>query len=94
MNKFKHSFLQLVLTASLGIIVQAFVTPHATVATKLTVHAILDVTRDGRAAIATKVRTVFFKMITISCTFYRMLRHDQKGVYERAFKQGVFESMF
>ena len=47
--------------ASLGIIVLAFVTPHATVATKFTVHAILDVIRDGRAAIATKVRTCFFQ---------------------------------
>ena len=46
--------------ASLGIIVQEFVIPHATVATKLTVHVILDVIRDGRAAIATKVRTCFF----------------------------------
>ena len=60
MNNFTHFFLQLVLTASLGIIVQAFVIPHVTVATKLTVHAILDVIRDGRAVIATKVRTVFF----------------------------------
>ena len=46
--------------ASLEIIVQAFVTPHASVATGLTVHAILDVIRDGRATIATKVRTWFF----------------------------------
>ena len=67
MYKFTHFCLQLVLMASLGIIVQAFVIPHAIVATKLMVHAILDVIRGGRATIATKVRTVFFfKMITIS----------------------------
>ena len=60
MYKFTHFCLQLVLMASLGIIVQAFVIPHATVATKLTVHVILDVIRDGRAVIATKVRTCFF----------------------------------
>ena len=46
--------------ASLGIIVQEFVIPHVTVATKLMVHAILDVIRAGRATIATKVRTCFF----------------------------------
>ena len=32
----------------------------------------------------------FFKMITISCTLYRMLRHDQKGVYESVFF-GLFQ---
>ena len=60
MYKFTHFCLQLVLMASLGIIVQAFVIPHVTVATKLTVHAILDVIQAGRATIATKVRTCFF----------------------------------